>query len=435
MADEAPWKLLINGGLESGNLTPGSTVDPNFQKFVDASSPKEAELLPLPSPMQINYLNSRQESLIGPDVAMESAQLHEKFNEWMRVSAVYVCASYQRLQEFITPIIQSPTPTVQFGWQSVGQSDFIRPPALHWVTDYGIVFSPIHGTYMLRLETADMLFALNRLIKTAIRRGTVTEIFAAMMGESFSSGATGTLSAVVAESAGFLRYVQSFQSDYDFICNRLIPRALSSEQTGDWHLQQKGMEIIFGPLDFAARKPTLYHLRAQVCGIGEFQYHDTSQLSLPFGGSGVRASMVSPYRNVVGQPEAGGQSVSSHAAGPSSMPANGIGAFPLQFTAPEDLSEAAALVQNRFLSERAHMYGLEFECTGMPQVQIGDYIDMVAAPEVPLQVQGPFWVASLRHTIRAGNLVSHLRADRGETFVLGDSFQPLAVLDPNTVPG
>jgi hypothetical protein len=139
----------------------------------------------------------------------------------------------------------------------------------------------------VKLITRDLMWKLQRKPRTTSRKGNISEIVEAIAAEH------GLKTSVEQTSKGGAVYIQSFETDYEFVVRRLLPRAVNERGTGNYRFFIKDGVLHFHTPDYL---PTVKNYSYYGSGSGfSLSYFDNSQSHILNGAGGVKVVSYDPY--------------------------------------------------------------------------------------------------------------------------------------------
>lgn len=199
----------------------------------------------------------------------------------------------QRTYNTLSRIACSESPEVMMVMRA--GSSIIRSER-HWVTSCHDMPGRQQGSREMQVETVNVLWQMNRYLRTLTRYGAVSELLKRIASDY------GLAVHCLADSA--VHYVQTNQSDYGFIAERLRPSTVltEGEVLGDFRLGVRhgssGGTLVFAPLKSKARPHNWFFMAMDDPRIklhGPITFVNNTQLSAARGSSGVRANVADPY--------------------------------------------------------------------------------------------------------------------------------------------
>ena len=165
-----------------------------------------------------------------------------------------------------------------------------------WITSVHELPKRAQGSRELRVETVDLLWSMNRYHRTRPQKGAITEILSKI------AAAYGMKSACMSASA--VAYVQSNETDYEFLTRRLRKRALTPPpEHGDFRLNVRysstGAPVLcFAPLRSTDREFNWWAVNISDPNIimhGDIEFVNQTPIRMAHGAAGVRTLVVDPY--------------------------------------------------------------------------------------------------------------------------------------------
>ena len=303
------------------------------------------------------------------------------------------------------------TPQLRFrlGLILEGQATYL-PWQQHIITDFNaaVTGSGALAAHLCRLGTTDSTFLMERATRVVSRSGLISDIVAEI-------GRTNGYSNLAIEpTVGQGLWIQSFIDDYDFVRNRLMPRAINAQGEGNYHFyDQDGTLHFHSPSYLATVKPLDYYGVAAE----SLTQVDTSQQLIEIGASGVRAVIYDP---LTGQ-------TAELASDPTKVLRLGNTTTQLTSLSGTELSlpyhlsyntqqEAQNLAQSGY--ENAHAQTLELRLN-LPRsiyLRAGDMLNINITPSADNTSvwSGTYLVISGTYAVRGGALTSAFTLRRGE---------------------
>lgn len=261
------------------------------------------------------------------------------------------------------------------------------------------------SSYDLKLVTQDVGFYLTRGSKAASRVGTVSEIV-----DSIAS-ALG-VDCVCEPTVGSGTYVQSFLTDIDFIRLRLVKRAFSAKNRGNFFFYFKDNVLHFHTADYQAGVHNIdYHANAS-----KIAFRDATQEKIDDGIAGCR---VIAYDPLTGQTQV-------HVSNPdnslrlsdSLTDLSQVNCYRqiMHHTGPHFQQEPAVIGQNTYENARNNALTLLLTVEKMPFIRHGDFVNLTVstAEKASSPWSGYYYVTEAKHAINKGAVSSEYSLRRGE---------------------
>lgn len=284
------------------------------------------------------------------------------------------------------------------------------------------------------LETADPLWAMRRLSKTASRKGLISKMVAEIAAEN-------GMDSVVEPTAGEYLFIQSYQDDVSFIRNRLLDRAVSEDGHGNFLFYVKDNALHFHTPDYQADTRDYSYL-GQASDL--IAHVDSSQNAFMTGGSGTLMVAVDPFtgqsRELSSRPDQAltlGNTLPDYSA-------VGLPLTELRYhLGANNPSEAAIIGQNVYERERMKTYTITLHAHRTLGLRVNDFVNLTIDPKGHRASpwSGVWLLTSLAHTVSKGALTSEFTLQRGELQTSRGDFTALAgqgvdvVSDSSVAPG
>lgn len=145
-------------------------------------------------------------------------------------------------------------------------------------------------SYTTVIKTADLLWEIDRINKTEVRKGKISDIVKGMV-EAYE------LPYVIEPTKTKVIYYQSFISDYEFIRKRIAPRAINEKKRGNYQFYMRDGTVHFHTIDYQSdlKSFTYYGSPGQ-----ELTVYDRTQELIDAGVAGVKATFCDPYTGMSG---------------------------------------------------------------------------------------------------------------------------------------
>jgi hypothetical protein len=299
------------------------------------------------------------------------------------------------------------------------------------------------GSREMRVETADMLWAMNRTQRTRPQRGLAYDILV-NIAKDYKMGLKCTSNTQVS-------YIQSRETDYEFLVTRLSKRILSQyPHRGNFRLQVRSeldgtAFLCFAPFrDKAAPVNWWYvNITDPALGIhGKIEFVNQVPIRMATGASGVRVIVADPYRKSFGDAQspdfkAMEAAAFQNQAQKTDFEAGNPVTAPFQYTVCDTAQEVAldsALALATGIAEAARMgnYEAVFTIAGQPWFIPGDRVTLLSAAPTPSNLD--WFVRKCETTISEGACNAHviMVTDEPQVKQNGIVAQPAdGVLSPN----
>lgn len=281
--------------------------------------------------------------------------------------------------------------------------------------------------HFVRLTLSDYLFTMTRRTKVVTRKGKISAIVAQIAKEN---GITNT---VIEETTGEGMWVQSFVDDFDFLLNRMVPRAINSKGRGNYGLYVQDNTLHFHSPDYQANLKELVYYQVNNIGLTQL---DESQHMLEYGASGVRVVVYDPYTSQI-------REVASDATKALKLGnvmhqlVNVKGAdlnvpFHLSTNAPQ---EAENMAQAMYENARSQILGIKVDVARSIFLRVGDIVRIIISPSSDKATvwSGTYLVTNACYTIESGAMMSSFVVKRGEFQTNSTTPQSIAVLGSTVI--
>lgn len=276
------------------------------------------------------------------------------------------------------------------------------------------------------IETIDSMWPLIRNTKTIKRQGTVSSIVRQIADEH-------RMKYVIEETVGEGLWIQSFMSDSDFIRQRMLPRALNKRNRGNYHFYIRDNTLHFHSLDYQAN-------------VEEIKYYDSACDNLVLsdhsqemvgntGASGALMTFYNPYTGDSGTKESLTQNKLRFANSTPDLDAVPYTSKDLFYQIGiNPVWEVEAIVQNKYESDYARMFEVQFEQKKQIRVHAGDVVNFNLQSRNISQTTwgGPYAVYSATHAIVKSSITSRFSMRRGEQQISQRDFALEGALNAST---
>lgn len=353
-------------------------------------------------------IETRTFPLYANVVRLEDATIHESVHDeavtkfTLRTSTPdYVDAVLALNQANGTPLIR---------WRlGFGSGDDVRwlPWQLHFVYTFRAKQEGIGSGagHFIVIETKGILGLADRGNKTVAHRGTVSQIVQRMLGDQ---------DAVVEPTTGDGLWIQSYQSDHDFIRERLVRMARSAKGRGNYLFFARDNVVHFHSPEYQA---SLLDIVYNSSGGMKLVQIDRSQHQVNTGAAGTRLVMYDPYSGV--QKEINSDPdlalrladnvhrIDRIAGGQRNI------MWHLGANRPEEPENFA---QNAYEASRMECFEIKLSVEKLPPVRAGDFLRVTINPkeQVSSTWGGVYLVTQAEHLIRRGAIYSVYILRRGE---------------------
>jgi len=378
------------------------TSQPSGQVLVQLGYPGDSEA----SSQAINILGK---------VVHDSSVITSSFNHWTTFSNFFTTEDPRYVDGVLNALSMAAVPTI---FVRVGQPN--SAGATQWgvwqqhiLQEYRAIYKT--SGHVIRVDTSDRLFELARASKTIARTGLVSDIVVAIAKEN-------GLDTLVEQTKGSWSYIQTQQSDYDFIVNRLIVRAQNEAGQANYRFFVRDNVLHFHTVGYQASIRQIDYLKSPGTELVEV---DQAPKLVGQGGSGVRLithDMYAGMSNVVAESPEKALRYANRI--PKTANVDGGSKFIRYHLGPNGDAEAEAIAQHYYESQRAGAYQVEISLERAVNLRLNDVIWLTVSSGVANSPwTGYYNLMGVTHSIRQGTISSLLIMQRGEcsgTATVGD---------------
>jgi len=353
--------------------------------------------------VQIGSLTDGGEQELLPDLVHEKSELSSALNSPSRHTHIFSTNNLNVVDKLLKAILVKPTPLVQIrvGLSSSG-GIYWFPWQTHIVTHTDSV--PQGLGYTVTIVTGDLLEMLYRKLDTKYHHGLISNIVTKLAAEH-------DIQCVVEPTRGNWSYIQSNQSDLDFI-RKLASKAVNSGGRGGYRFFVQDNVLHFHTVDFVANVRDV-----NVFSLSGTQLALTSRIFDAYsdGAGQVRTVGVDPYSGKAFALDSdkdlairhGNQSPKLYELGPVTA-----GDHPSQ----NRLEELLAQGQSTFNTAHANSLNSVLTIENGYPIQLNDVLRIILKTASPQQSPwgGLYSVTAVTHMITKGSTISTVKLQRGE---------------------
>lgn len=277
----------------------------------------------------------------------------------------------------------------------------------------------IASGYLTVLNTADLLWEINRVNRVAARKGKISEIVSAIIGSY-------KLPSVVEPTKSNGLYYQSYISDHEFIRNRMVPRALNDRDRGNYQFYMRDGTVHFHTIDYQSElKEFVYYASPGT----KLSHHDHAQELIDVGAAGVRVIYYDPYTGLYGainsNPE---KTLRLSNTAPDTSKLEGVQRNIPVTMGTNRMIDPTTIAANEFESAKAGIYTLNLQVPKTLFFRPNDLCRVVIQPdsqEVPPS-SGTYQVYRVHYIVDKNSLVTEAVLRRGEYLTKGNTQSDLA---------
>lgn len=361
--------------------------------------------------MELRVSNTEAVPVIGQSVVLQKAEFNETCDGICTATFTLNSATRDYVDNLLKKAQASETPSVRWriGIGSQGGLAEWIPWQSHVIrsSSNALVGLGAASGYLTILRTADFLWEIGLVKRTSARKGKVSDIvrsIADFYGLPF----------VIEPTKTDGLYYQSFISDYEFIKNRMVPRAINDKNRGNYQFYLRDGTLHFHTIDYRAELKNFVYFGSPGSKIS---YQDFSQDMIEHGAAGVRVVYYDPYTGKFGAQ----LSKPEHTLRLSNTSPDLTGAagternIMLNLGTNRDI-DATSLMSNVFESSKSSMYSLNLTVPKTVFFRANDLCRVTIQPDsgqVPPS-SGTYQVHSISHNVDKTSLVSEISLRRGE---------------------
>ena len=332
--------------------------------------------------------------------------IKERINAWSE-SVTILASSDEEVIRVVQPAMSSGEPEckIRFGIGTPRAMQWL-PWQRHFITEFSAI--PYgNGTHHVKICTADPLWKISRAHKIVSRQGLISDMVKAIAAEH-------QIEAIVEPTIGKFSLVQPRISDFTFIVDRCISRAVNEKGRGNFRLYVKDSVLHFHSPDYQSELKELSYF-GPTNSLSLIQ-SDRSQVQCEDGAAGAVVRMVA-HNPMTGETQA----VRSDSSRVLKI-GNSAPEIPQEYdrifsyhVGENGAVEGENIIQNKYEQQRSAMYSLELKTTKTPLLRINDFIDIkLGKSGADTSWAGYYSVSQSTHVIDKGDLVSAFTLHRGE---------------------
>ena len=221
-------------------------------------------------------------------ITYEGSRLHESIFQPSEYTHTFTTTQIDLVDRVLRQCMATTTPKIRFRWGVTRGSTHWFNWQNHVITSYSAApqgTGDIAG-YRVVIKTADEYWKASRLTKTAVRKGKISDIVAAIAKEN------GIETTIVEETLVSGVYYQIFQDDFEFMRDKLLPRSSNRKGLANYALYMQDSQLHFHTPEYATQVWTIDY--CQHAG-SDMIHTDRSQHAAPMGAAGVSVVRYDPY--------------------------------------------------------------------------------------------------------------------------------------------
>lgn len=244
--------------------------------------------------MELRVSNTETIPILNNTVMVNRAEITEVANGITKAKFYIVSSTRDYVDKLLKSAQSDKTPRIR--WRlGIGFPDGVA----EWIPwqDH-IVRNSISGMeglgvgtgYLTIIETADLLWEIDRVNRVAARKGKISEIVQQI-------AASYSLPSVIEPTKTNGLYYQSYISDYEFIMGRMVPRAINDKNRGNYQFYIRDGVLHFHTIDYQSELKDFIYFNSPG---SKLTVQDHSQEFIDDGAAGARVVYIDPYTGIYG---------------------------------------------------------------------------------------------------------------------------------------
>jgi hypothetical protein len=280
--------------------------------------------------------------------------------------------------------------------------------------------------YSVWLECSDLLWCQVTTTRVKSRKGKISDIVQSIA--DFYG-----IPAVIEPTTYEGLWIQSYETDCDFIIDRLLPRAVNDKGRGNYRFFMKDNVLHFHTIDYAAdvKQFSYFSSSGEQLLIGNFVVE-----KLDLGTGGVRYVTHDPYSGIVKEHlSEPGNTLRLGNTAPDFTNTPGIEKNRMYNVGANRIAEVLAMTNSDYEKAKILGYSLELTIPKSTFFYAGDIVNFTISPS-PSQItpsSGLYYVPEVNSVIKKQAITSTVILTRGECTLPQNDQSPLAKLGQNVV--
>lgn len=261
--------------------------------------------------------------------------------------------------------------------------------------------------YTTILKTADVLWEIDRINRTSARKGKISEIVQAVVDRY-------GLPSVIEPTKTNGLYYQSYISDFQFIKQRMVPRALNDKGRGNYQFYIRDGTLHFHTIDYQAELKDFVYYGSPG---SKLTVQDQAQELIDEGAAGVRVVFYDPYTGKFGAESSNPEhTLRLSNTSPDTLKLAGAERNIMLTVGTNRDIDPASITSNVFESAKSGVYTLTLMIPKTLFFRANDLCRITIQPDnkqVPPS-SGTYQVYKIVHSVDKTSLVSEVVLRRGE---------------------
>lgn len=261
--------------------------------------------------------------------------------------------------------------------------------------------------YLTIIETADLLWEIDRINRVVARKGKISDIVK-QIADSHK------LASVIEPTKTNGLYYQSYISDYHFILDRMVPRAINDKNRGNYQFYLRDGVLHFHTIDYQAELKDFVYYHSPG---SKLTIQDHAQDLIDAGAAGARVIFYDPYTGIFGaessRPE---NTLRLSTSAPDLASLNGAERNILLAVGTNREIDQTSIASNAYETAKSDIYTLNLTIPRSVFFRANDLCRITIQPDnnqVP-PASGTYQVARIMHNVDRTSLVSEVMLRRGE---------------------
>jgi hypothetical protein len=367
--------------------------------------------------MEIRVSDTDTIPLTGTEVILQRAEVNESCDQYTTAAFHIQSATRDYVDKLLSKAQSAKTPRMR--WRiGIGTPE----GAAEWMPwQEHIIRRSAHaieglGTstgYMTILYTADLLWEIDRINRVMARKGKISEIVQQIA--DFHS-----LPYVVEPTVTTGLYYQSYTSDYEFVRDRMVPRAINDKKRGNYQFFLRDGTLHFHTIDYQADLKTFVYYGSPGYNLSMM---DNTQEAIDAGAAGVRVVFNDPYTgesgSILASPD---NTLILGNTSPDLVKLSGAEKNILVTLGTNREIDPTSLATNTFEAAKSGVYSLSLQVPKTIFFRANDLCNIIIQPDsgqVP-PTSGTYQVHTIKHIVDNSSIESEVLLRRGE-FLTKDS--------------
>ena len=277
--------------------------------------------------------------------------------------------------------------------------------------------------YMCQLTLVDRLYTLNLDERLRAQQGVVSQLVQQMADDNGFAGSA------IEPTRDKFSFIQSYQTDWDFLSDRLLSAANNLKGLGNYQLFARDDQLHFHTPGWqvAGIKQLLYNTPS--AGATQLWLMDQGGLSVQQGAGGIRTVGYAPLS---GESPSDQTSPSNALKLAQALPALAHVRTHLKHTGQNQLALTLSEAQNRYEAARIGVFRLSCQLPNQPFLRPGDIVQLQMSDPADAW-SGLYHLTNSSLTLKGSRIIGVYALSRGEMNDVQQDFSSLKALDPSAL--